>query len=274
MNPDSSKKIGNLARSYIIVRDLVGGIILSLILVGTGIAMLLFDHSGKTHGTAKFFLVLAPVCLIIVGLQLYLRLARRKKQSSNLAYQATDGDVAINRPSKIQENVSATDLENQAIKIWIGPVFSNQNTHISFGVDSTPNTENTLVVTEKYLIGLLIGPAVDSNSITTQVLNIIPIAQSEKNALGATLDAQAIRQNLEKQLNTNPLPQLVDSYGGFVVSLTEIETAKINDSAKTLNIQFRSGKKRSWVYTTQDDRLTEFYQEVQSRLEPSNTATA
>lgn len=266
MNPDLTKKIGRVVRIYMIVRDVAGGIIVSVVLAAAGIAILLLDHSGKNLGSAIFFLVLSPLGFLLVGWQLYLRLKRRKDQSTNLAYQATDGDVAINRPSALQTNVSSSDLAGQTIKAWMGPVFSNQNLHIRFGVDSTPNTENTLLVTEKFFIGLLIGPAENSTGLATQFLNIAPISNSEKNAFGTVIDGTAIRQNMEQQLTTKQITELVQTYGGFIIPLAEIETAQIDINANTLKINFKNGKNRSWVYSVRGDQLAHIYQQIQESL--------
>lgn len=203
--------------------------------------------------------------MILTFFQLYRRVSQVKSQSENLAFRATDGNIAINRPSTLDAAIMPDDLSSQNIQSWVGPVFSNQNTHVVWlAVDSTPNTENTLIATENFLIGLLFGPAENSDNFTTQALNILPISNAQKNAFGAVFDSSVIKQNIENEFVSMTIPELVQKHSGFVVPYTEILEARMVNSS--IKISFKNQKTRSWTYAQQDGQLKSFFEQLQHRL--------
>lgn len=263
MDGKTSKNIGSAVRFIIIARDFIGGLTISFVLLVVGIIFFFADTKNGEHNLVALllFLALSLAALGLTCFQLYRRLSQRKYESTSMAYQATDGNVAINKASSLRSDIDETGLINQTIKGWVGPVFSNQNIHIvGVAVDRTPNTENSLLLTEKFLVGLTIGPGGNSTSTASHVLNMLPVSNVEKLAMGGIFDSDAIKQNIEREIASNQVTELLRKYNGFAVPIADIKNVTINNNS--IEFEFKDNRKRSWVQPSQDGRLQNFYAQV------------
>ena len=257
--PDQIRRWGRIVRNFEIVKDTMSGAFVSIFCVGAGFGLLLIDHRNERMTDAGGLWAIGGIGLVVTVVQLWRRISLSKQQSGNLAYQATVGDVTINKKSTLGVDLAGVDLVSQSVRGWAGPVFSNQNMHVvGFGVDATPNTENVLVVTGDYLIGLLIGPGDESGGLVSNALNILPSDMSTKNAMGAVFNAAAIQANAGKQLSTRSITNLVHEHGIFALSLGDI--ASVTMPEYFLKITLHSGKGRSWQYPPADQRLASVFE--------------
>lgn len=262
MNGQAAKQVGEASRTIIIVRDFAGGMAAALVCAVIATIVLRTDQLAFSY----FLYGVTLLLLVIVPLQLYLRLRKRKNESRNLAYQATDGYVAINKPSKLSTAIPADLLAKQQTQAWAGPLTSNQN--ITFTViaqASTYNAENVLMLTNDLLLGLVIGPGQQTSSSASSLLTMLPIGNMEKAAFGAVFDNSAIRSHITNEVASKSAAQLFSQYGGFAVPLQDIKTVSM--SGQSLAITFRSGKRRTWTPGKADSQLTTFCQAMQAALQ-------